>query len=788
MALPADLTTITVTGTYTPPYVGGPAPIGTVTVTLPSAVQDPAGQVILQPGTFPAPLNTAGGMSIQLVCTDNDTLDPENFRYLVTEQIPGLGRAYWIQLPSTLGATVDLSQLAPVSPPPSATAFASSNTWTGTQTWAGSPPMIVPGGADGDVLTLDADGNVTPQPGGGGGGGDVDSVTAGDDSITIGGTGTQPTVETGRLDQIAALHPAGSAVTMNGQRVTNVANGTASTDAVAFGQLGSAAFAGTAAFDPAGTAASVLAASLQKSANLADLGNAGSARANLGLASAALQPATAFDAAGAANTAQSNAETYAAAQAGSAQAASLPVTGGTATGSVVIQGALSTTPVTLTDGTAITVNAATSGYFRVTLGGNRTLSSPSNPTDGQPIVFEIIQDTTGSRTLAYGAAYSFPTSIGTPVLSAAPSAHDFLAFRYDTAASLWYCVGFVPQQATASAAVVAQGGTGEGSFTPFMLLTGGTSPTSPLQQVAAAGTAGWVLTSNGAGSLPSFQAASGGTGLTNPMTTLGDLIAGGTTGTAIRLAGNTSSTREFLRSAGTAGTATAPVWDTLQSGDLPAAGTAAAGAVILNGTPATITVPGSQAAGASGLAADAAHVHPVPGQWFPADNNLLAATDAPGVAVSSTTPPTAGTLYLTKLPVRSAMTATSLWFVIGAAGTGVSTGSFLGLYSSGGTLLASTAEIGTQITTGFVARQIALGTAQTLTSGSFVWVALLTNLATAQPALRQLNNGTVLPNLGLTAATYRFCTAGTSLTALPASITPASNVAPSISPYWFGVS
>jgi trimeric autotransporter adhesin len=71
----------------------------------------------------------------------------------------------------------------------------------------------------------------------GGGGGMVDSVTAGDDSIVIGGTASEPTVETGTLDQIAALHPPVAAMAMNGQKITGLANGVASTDAATVGQI-----------------------------------------------------------------------------------------------------------------------------------------------------------------------------------------------------------------------------------------------------------------------------------------------------------------------------------------------------------------------------------------------------------------------------------------------------------------------------------------------------------------------------------------------------------------------
>jgi hypothetical protein len=47
-----------------------------------------------------------------------------------------------------------------------------------------------------------------------------------------------------------------------------------------------------------------------------------------------------------------------------------------------------------------------------------------------------------------------------------------------------------------------RGGTGQGSFTPYAVITGGTTGTGNLQQVASLGASGQVLTSSGAGSLP----------------------------------------------------------------------------------------------------------------------------------------------------------------------------------------------------------------------------------------------------------------------------------------------
>ena len=59
---------------------------------------------------------------------------------------------------------------------------------------------------------------------GGGSGSGVSSVTAGDASIVVGGSGSAPTVETGTLDVIASSHPAAASWSNNNHAITGVSD------------------------------------------------------------------------------------------------------------------------------------------------------------------------------------------------------------------------------------------------------------------------------------------------------------------------------------------------------------------------------------------------------------------------------------------------------------------------------------------------------------------------------------------------------------------------------------
>jgi len=93
---------------------------------------------------------------------------------------------------------------------------------------------------------------------------------------------------------------------------------------------------------------------------------------------------------------------------------------------------------TLTDGANISVDLAASNNFTVTLAGNRTLDNPTNIVAGQSGSIFIVQDGTGSRTLAYGSYYDFAGGTA-PTLSTAAAAVDRIDMIVRSATSI-HCV------------------------------------------------------------------------------------------------------------------------------------------------------------------------------------------------------------------------------------------------------------------------------------------------------------------------------------------------------------
>jgi hypothetical protein len=109
----------------------------------------------------------------------------------------------------------------------------------------------------------------------------------------------------------------------------------------------------------------------------------------------------------------------------------------------VEQAAVAPTVVTLTDAATISVNAAAGSDFRVTLNGSRTMGAPSNPVDGQQIIFQITQGSAGSASITWGNGYAFSTELPRPALSTTAGLTDLLGFIYNASAGTWLLAAFV---------------------------------------------------------------------------------------------------------------------------------------------------------------------------------------------------------------------------------------------------------------------------------------------------------------------------------------------------------
>jgi hypothetical protein len=159
---------------------------------------------------------------------------------------------------------------------------------------------------------------------------------------------------------------------------------------------------------------------------------------------------------------------------------------------------------------------------------------------------------------------------------------------------------------------VGKGGTGNSTFMAYSVICAGVTATDPFQNVVGVGTLDQILTSNGPGTLPTWQTPStaighaltktddtnvtltltgtpatallqdvniaagwtgtlgttrGGTGLNSY--TLGDTIYASAANTLLQLAGNTTSTKNFLTQTGTGVVSAAPSWGTISAADVP---------------------------------------------------------------------------------------------------------------------------------------------------------------------------------------------------------------------------
>jgi hypothetical protein len=512
----------------------------TLSLTPNAVLTDAANHVVIPEVQRSAQFVNGTGSLAGIIACDNGTILPSGWAYTLTVSVLGQGELLkeTVQINFANGATQDLSALIPLSPAPglvgylplpsgtpqagyvpTATGTGEASSWAPSGTGGSGYPAnpVVSGSASaGNVLTATDSTHATWQPPSGGGG---ITPPAGD----IGGTTGTPTVVsthlssalpiaqggTGQGTQQAAIDALAGAVTSglylrgNGTHVVLGAIQAADVPALAYDASGAAATAQANAQTYADTN------KLAKSSNLSDVGTRQTALNNLAgavtsglvlrgngsnVTLAAIQAGdvptlnqsttgTAANVTGtvaianggtgqvtqqAALDAVAGAVTsglvlrgngthvvLAAIQAGdvptlnqNTSGSSASCTGNAATATNLAGGAtlpayLAPKVVTLTfvgAGTTL-VDASLANAFNLTLtASTTTLGNPSNPVDGEVIRVRLIQDATGSRTIAYGTAYDFGAS-GAPTLSTAASKVDILGFEYVASISKWCYLG-----------------------------------------------------------------------------------------------------------------------------------------------------------------------------------------------------------------------------------------------------------------------------------------------------------------------------------------------------------
>lgn len=179
------------------------------------------------------------------------------------------------------------------------------------------------------------------------------------------------------------------------------------------------------------------------------------------------------------------------------------------------------------------------------------------------------------------------------------------------------------------------------------------------------------------------------------------------------------------------------------------------------------------------------------GGWSAADSGLIAQTYDPATASAANASLIgSGILYLQGLHVPKQSVSTGPLIQQVAAGTSMTPGqNFFGLFSQAGTLLAVTADLAASF--GAANALIAPSWVAPVTiPAGFYWLGLLFNSTGTLPTFRVSMSAVstsyaAAVNANLTAGTARFATNGSSLTAMPASITPASNqISSTILAFW----
>jgi hypothetical protein len=158
----------------------------------------------------------------------------------------------------------------------------------------------------------------------------------------------------------------------------------------------------------------------------------------------------------------------------------------------------------------------------------------------------------------------------------------------------------------------------------------------------------------------------------------------------------------------------------------------------------------------------------------------------PAACTTAGTTLASGSIYFLGVVLRSAATISSLCVVLGAVGSGLTSGQCLaGLYTASGTLVGITADQSVAWTTAGD-KTMALTSPYSAAAGKY-YVALLVNGTTSPNFACGSTLGNFTPgNAHLTSGNYRFCRSASGQTSLPTSYTMA-NATPGANNVWAAV-
>jgi hypothetical protein len=202
----------------------------------------------------------------------------------------------------------------------------------------------------------------------------------------------------------------------------------------------------------------------------------------------------------------------------------------------------------------------------------------------------------------------------------------------------------------------------------------------------------------------------------------------------------------------TAGPPTSGTWD---AGDTVQDSTGAWWLCTASGTPGTWVTPAAPGS-----------------EWTPADQGLAAWSMDPASCTGSGTTLSAGFIYLVQLLLRAPATLTKVHAVLGAAGSGLTSGQCLaGYYDTAGNRVGTTADMST--TWNSAGNKAMALTASYAAPAGKLYAAFLFNGTTSPTfACGSTLGATFTPgNANLSAGAYRFCRSAAGQTALPATVT-----------------